>query len=252
MRLGGQRDKRARRELSLWCRELAMLLQNGTDPATALSILERQDFSPALRQMTAEMIRQAADGAPVDALFLGRTDLFPPVLAFAVKSAGDDPERLSAVLRDLADCLWCAADLGMALYAPPGELVGEAAVLSSEQAPVVRMVDSILRQALRIGASEVEIRATDDQQLAQIAYNLSGKWEAMAELPIEMLGPLCRRICILASINWWSREPALGSMTIHHGGGQTDASVRFMPGDQERDLQVYVGFAEAPDEAEPS
>ncbi len=251
MRLGGGQDRRRRRELALWCREFALLLRNDTDFVTSLSILEHQDFSPAIRRMTAEMLRQAERDLPVEALFAGHEDVFPPVFFFALRSA-QKPQRAAETLRDLADCLAEAAELDMTLTAPPGEPRTDEAGPLPEQAPIVRMVDSILRQALKVGATEVDIRPAEDKGLTRITYNINGRWEPMVELPIEMLGPICRRLCIMGKVNWWFREPALGTLTIEHGGEQVHGSVRYVPGAGDDDQQVGIAFADAPEEAEPS
>jgi type II secretory ATPase GspE/PulE/Tfp pilus assembly ATPase PilB-like protein len=251
MRLGGGHDRRRRHELALWCRELALLLRNGTDLVTSLSILEHQDFSPAVRRMTTEMLQQAEREVPVETLFAGRDDTFPPVVVFALRLA-QGPQGAAETLRDLADCLAEAADLGMTLNAPAGESRADDAGPLPEQAPIVRMVDSILRQALKVGATEVDIRPAADKELTCITYNINGRWEPMVELPVEMLGPICRRLCIMGKVNWWFREPALGTLTIDHGGEQVHGSVRYVPGAGEDDQQVCIAFADAPAEAEPS
>ena len=36
----------------------------------------------------------------------------------------------------------------------------------------------------------------------------------IVKLPLDVLGPICRRVCIMAQINWWSKEPALGTLTV--------------------------------------
>jgi len=251
MRLGSGHDRRRRRELALWCRELALLLRNGTDLVTSLAILEHQDFSPPVRRMTTEMLQQAEREVAVQALFAGRDEVFPPVVVFALRSA-QGPQGAAETLSDLADCLAEAADLGMTLNAPAGETRTDEAGPLPEQAPIVRMVDSILRQALKVGATEVDIRPAEDKDLTCITYNINGRWEPMVELPIEMLGPICRRLCIMGKVNWWFREPALGTLTIEHGGERVHGSVRYVPGAGEDDQQVCLAFADAPDEAEPS
>jgi type II secretory ATPase GspE/PulE/Tfp pilus assembly ATPase PilB-like protein len=252
MRLGGRNEKRRRRELALWCRQLALLLANGTDLVTALSVLERQDFDASVRRMTTEMIEQAGRDVPLADLFASRAEVFPPVFLFGLRSA-QAQGRTAETLADLAECLWQAAELGMTLTLPARERPGEADTLPTpDQTPVVRMVDSILRQALKIGASEVDIRRADDGRLARIAYNINGKWEPMTELPIDTLGPICRRICILAKISWWFREPALGTLSLEYGEHRVDASVRFVPGEAEDEQEVCVTFANMPEQAEPS
>jgi type II secretory ATPase GspE/PulE/Tfp pilus assembly ATPase PilB-like protein len=176
--------------------------------------------------------------APVDSLIACRADVFPPVAIFALR-AGQARYRIPETLVLLADCFAQAADLGMTLTTGE-EVAEEDAGTTLDQAPVVRIVDSILRQASKTGASEVSIKASDDEGHALVAFNVDGSWDTAAELPMDALGPICRRICVMAGINWHLKQPALGNIRVGERSGDPQGSVRFLPGEREAELQVHV------------
>jgi type II secretory ATPase GspE/PulE/Tfp pilus assembly ATPase PilB-like protein len=227
-------------ELSLWLRELGLMLRNGTDLAAALSMLERQDFSRELRTMTGEMIEEAAAEAGLDDLIFARSDAFPPVVVFALR-AGHAGQRLPETLLALADVLERAAELGMTLRPPP-ETPGDPAL--PEGAPVIRMVNSILRQAAKAGAAEVRIQASEAREHTVVECRVRGAWMELAELPLDLLGPICRRICVMAGINWVLRQPALGALRLGQREGDLEGAVRFMPGEEELGHRIGVTFAQ--------
>ncbi len=227
-------------ELSLWLRELGLMLRNGTDLAAALSVLEKQDFDRPIRAMTTEMIEEVSAEAGLEDVIAARADVFPPVVAFALRS-GRAGERLPETLLALADALDRAADLGMSLT-PPGEAAG--AVPAPEGAPVVRMVDSILRQAAKAKADEVRINASDARDCTLVECSVNGEWVELARLSLDLLGPLCRRICVMAGINWVLKQPALGTLRLGQREGDLQGAVRFLPGDEEPGHRVSVTFVD--------
>ncbi len=246
MPLGRRRRNRQLAELSLWCRELGLMLQNGTDLVAALSVLERQDFSEAVRSMTSEMIEQASADGSLEELIGVRAEMFPPVCIFAIQ-AGQASRRLPETLIGLADCLAQAAELGMALAPVPTDASDDAALVASAgQRPAVRVVNSILGQAIKAGVREVRVHASEDAEETCVSFEVNGAEQEIVRLPSDVLGPVCRRICVMAQINWWSKEPALGTLTVKHRGTDVVGSVRFIPGESEEDQQVYVSFTDLP------
>jgi len=233
-------------ELSLWCRELGLMLRNGTGLVAALSLLEGQDFGPPIRSMTAEMIEQADARLSVEELIAAHADVFPPVCIFALR-AGQPAERIPETLLALADCLAQGADLGMALVAESPTADDDGRLASTVgQAPVVRMVNRMLVDALTQGASQIGLSPSEGGDSFEISFEIDGSWEPIAEVPIDLFGSVSRRICVMAQINWWSKEPALGTLTVDHGGAEVVGSVRFIPGETEDDQQVYVTFRGPP------
>jgi len=240
MRIGGRHGRQRLRELSLWLRELGVMLRNGTDLVAALSVLEAQDFSKPLRTMTTEMIEQASGEAGIEDLVSCRAEVFPPVVVFALRS-GQAAQRIPETLLGLADALERAADLGMTLLAPAAPAD---APVGTDQAPVIRIVNSVLRQAAKVKASEVHLHASDDGRQTQVECRVRGEWQEMAELPLDLLGPMCRRICVMAGINWALKQPALGTLRIGQRDEDTRGTVQFVPGEHELEYQVRVTLGE--------
>jgi type II secretory ATPase GspE/PulE/Tfp pilus assembly ATPase PilB-like protein len=191
--------------------------------------------------MTGEMIERVSLGAALEDL-VGAQDGFPLVVRFALgsgRAGGRVPETLLA----LADALDQAAELGMAL--------SDAALVSStdaawvpDRAPVVRLVDKLLWDAAQQQAGEVRIRAAEGTHAVALEFRVGGEWRAVTDLPIDLLGPICRRLCVMAGINWALKQPALGTLRV--GDRETDVrgTVQFMPGESERDHEVRVTLAE--------
>jgi type II secretory ATPase GspE/PulE/Tfp pilus assembly ATPase PilB-like protein len=222
------------------------MLRNGTDLVAALSVLERQDFGAPVRAMTSELIEQASADISVEELIAARADVFPPVCIFALQ-AGEAARQIPETLLSLADCLAQAAELGLTLTAEPGDSSHDGVASSAvSRAPAVRVVDSMLGQAVKAGAHEVHVHASDDGTETWVAFEVDESEPEVVKLPIDVLGPICRRICVMAQINWWSKEPTLGTLTIRHRGADVVGSVRFIPGEREEHQQVYVTFRELP------
>lgn len=227
-------------ELSLWLRELGLMLRNGTDLAAALSVLEQQDFSRPIRAMTGEMIEAAAAEAGLDDLIAGRPDVFPAVVTFALR-AGHAGQRLPETLLGLADVLDQAAELGMSLV-PPADAAQAAP--DPQGAPVVRMVNSILREAAKAGASEVRVQASEAREHTLVEGWVGGDWLELGQLPPDLLGPICRRLCVMAGINWALRQPALGALRLGQREGDLRGAVRFLPGENDLEHRISVTLAQ--------
>jgi type II secretory ATPase GspE/PulE/Tfp pilus assembly ATPase PilB-like protein len=231
------------KELSLWCRELGLMLRNGTDLAAALSVLECQDFSRPLRAMTTEMIGQASRGAGAEDLIAMHAEVFPVVVRCALgsgRAGGRVPETLVA----LADALHQASELGMTLSAPADEPSADPGAVV-DQAPVVRLVNKMLWDAAEQKASEVHIHASESAEALALDFRMHGEWRTFAELPLDLLGPVCRRLCIMAGINWVLKQPSLGTLRVGEREDDVRGTVQFLPGDSEAEYEVRVTLASA-------
>lgn len=246
MPLSRRRRSRQLAELSLWCRELGLMLGNGTDLIAALSVVERQDFSDGIRSMTSEMIEQASADGTLEELIVAHAEMFPPVCIFALQT-GQASRQLPETLIAIADCLAQAAELGITLVAEPADASDSATLTASVgQRPAVRVVNSVLGQAIKAGVREVRVHASEGGEQTCVSFQIDDAEQEVLSLPIDVLGPICRRICVMAQINWWSKEPALGTLTVEYRGTDVVGSVRFIPGESEEDQQVYVSFTDLP------
>ena len=217
------------------------MLRNGTDLGAALSILECQEFEAPIRAMTSRMIEQASIGATAEEVIADEAEAFPPVVRFALlsgRAGGRTPETLVA----LADALAQAADLGMALGIVPPDSTSEAEA-GSGQAPLVRLVSKLLWDAGQQNATEIHVHASEQREMACVDLRIEGEWREVARLPVDLLGPICRRLCIMAGINWVLKQPALGTLRVGERDTDVRGAVQFLPGDSELDHEVRVTLA---------
>jgi len=230
-------------ELSLWLRELGLMLRNGTDLGAALSILERQDFDVSIRTMTTKMIEQTAIGATTEEVIADQGEAFPPIVRFAVlsgRAGGRTPETLVS----LADALAQAADLGMELgIVVPDAPEGPEPAFG--HAPVVRLVNKLLWDAGQQEASEIHVHASEGRDVTCVDLCIDGEWREVAQLPADLLGPICRRLCIMAGINWVLKQPALGTLRVGERDSDVRGAVQFLPGESEAEHEVRVTLGEA-------
>jgi type IV pilus assembly protein PilB len=83
----------------------------------------------------------------------------------------------------------------------------------AEEAPVVRLVNSILSQAVRESASDVHI--SPEKNYVQVRFRVDGKLHSVPAPPKSMLLPIVSRLKILASMDIaTSRIPQDGRFTI--------------------------------------
>jgi type II secretory ATPase GspE/PulE/Tfp pilus assembly ATPase PilB-like protein len=214
------------------------MLRNGTDLGAALSILECQDFDASIRAMTTKMIEQAAIGATTEEVIADQGGAFPPVVRFALlsgRAGGRTPETLVA----LADALAQAADLGMTLEIVVPNATDEAE-RASGQAPIVRLVNKILWDAGQQEASEIHVHASEGRNTTCVDLCIGGEWSELTQLPGDVLGPICRRLCIMAGINWVLKQPALGTLRVGERDTDVRGAVQFLPGESEAEYQVRV------------
>jgi len=226
------------KELSLWLRELGLMLRNGTDLGAALSILECQDFEASIRTMTSKMIEQAAIGATAEEVIADQAEAFPPVVRFALlsgRAGGRTPETLVA----LADALAQAADLGMDLGIVAPDVTAEMEG-GSGHAPLVRLVNKLLWDAAQQEATEIHIHTSEGRDTTCVDLCIGGEWSEVAQLPGDLLGPICRRLCIMAGINWVLKQPALGTLRVGERDTDVRGAVQFLPGESEAEHEVRV------------
>lgn len=217
------------------------MLRNGTDLWAALSVLERQDFGSDIRAMTTKMIEQVSVGAALEDI-IGNEDRFPLVVRFALTS-GRASGRIPETLIALADTLEQAANLGLTLssIAPESPIDFD---VSASYAPVVRLVNKILWDASRQQATAVHVRASESRRHTSIEFRVGDEWREAVDLPIDLLGPICRRLCIMAGINWALKRPALGTLRVGEREEDVRGTVQFVPGDSELDQEVRVALSQ--------
>jgi len=98
----------------------------------------------------------------------------------------------------------------------------------AEEAPVVRLVNSILSQAVRQGASDIHISPEKDH--VQVRFRVDGKLQEVPAPPKNMILPIVSRFKILASLDISvSRLPQDGRFTARIGNREINIRVSTMP-----------------------
>ena len=97
-----------------------------------------------------------------------------------------------------------------------------------KNAPVVKMIDRLFKNAIEMRASDIHIEPYE--KIVRIRYRIDGKLQVVNTLDIESLGPLVTRIKILASLNIAEKRiPQDGRIITRVGGKEVDLRVSILP-----------------------
>ena len=95
-------------------------------------------------------------------------------------------------------------------------------------APTVRLVDSIIKEAIPFRASDIHIEPFEKKVL--VRYRIDGDLSERAEFPIESYPAICARIKILSGINIAERRvPQDGRINMTINGTEYDLRVSTLP-----------------------
>ncbi len=109
-----------------------------------------------------------------------------------------------------------------------GELEVSSLQGMAEEAPVVRLVNSILSQAVREGASDVHLSPEKDR--VQVRFRVDGKLREVPSPPKAMFLPIVSRIKILANLDIANtRIPQDGRFSIKMAQKEINARVSTLP-----------------------
>ncbi|MQY80955.1 MAG: hypothetical protein GH158_01745 [Dehalococcoidia bacterium] len=92
------------------------------------------------------------------------------------------------------------------------------------QAPVVRAIDLLIKQAVRDRASDVHVEPQEDR--LRVRYRIDGILSEVMALPLSVHAPLLSRVKIMASLNIAERRrPQDGQITFDMGDREVDIRV---------------------------
>lgn len=182
-----------------------LVVSPGTSPAALFNVGVRVGRVVIARTASAELIAAAIDRAYGEASGLQNAD--------------------SVMIGGSADL---ASELGAAVEEAERDL------LSTEgKAPAVRLVDLLLFEALRRGASDVHVQPLRGRTL--VRYRLDGALHTVRDLPNPIAGSVVSRIKVMARLDVAEqRAPQDGRATVTIGGSATDRPGRRV------DLRVSV------------
>jgi len=94
--------------------------------------------------------------------------------------------------------------------------------------PAVRLVDSIIKEAIPYRASDIHIEPFEKN--VRVRYRIDGDLQQRAEFPIEAYSAICARLKILAGLNIAERRvPQDGRINMVIGGKEFDFRVSTLP-----------------------
>ncbi|MBP5313518.1 MAG: type II/IV secretion system protein, partial [Eggerthellaceae bacterium] len=94
--------------------------------------------------------------------------------------------------------------------------------------PAVRLVDSIIREAIPYRASDIHIEPSD--RMVRVRYRIDGDLQVRAQFPIEAYSAICARLKIMSGINIAEKRiPQDGRINMTVGGRDYDFRVSTLP-----------------------
>ena len=132
-----------------------------------------------------------------------------------------------------AQALPAATGRGMAasLPAAPSDVSQGLSNLNAAQAddePIVRLVDSILTEAVRMRSSDVHVESSADRM--KVRYRIDGVLHDVNSPPKALQGPIISRIKIMANMNIAEKRlPQDGRLQVEADGRPMDVRVSILP-----------------------
>ncbi|HRK02660.1 MAG TPA: type IV-A pilus assembly ATPase PilB [Oligoflexia bacterium] len=104
----------------------------------------------------------------------------------------------------------------------------DAGAMTDKDAPVVSLVNNILVEAMRKGASDIHIESYEHR--SRVRLRIDGVLQEVIQIPPEMKRPLMARVKIMSKLDISeSRMPQDGRIKIKVGTGEIDFRVSTMP-----------------------
>jgi len=153
------------------------------------------------------------------------------------------PDSLRAQLGcDVEVCVARADQIARALHRIYGRKESPAAPRMSageEEAPVIKLVDRILDEGVRLSASDIHVEPMATRM--RVRYRVDGALIERVEAPKELIGAVVSRLKIMADINIAEkRVPQDGRMQILRDGKSLDLRVSTVPSVHGEDVVLRI------------
>jgi len=169
-----------------------VLLVAMADPSNVLALDD-------LKLMTGNEIRPAVASAEDIAVLIGRMNRLDDAVASAIEE--DDPEDLAAV-SDIRE--------------------------SADDAPVIKLVNSIIAQAVEDGASDIHFEPEGRDM--RVRFRIDGVLSESASIPRRMVAGVISRMKIMGDLDIAERRlPQDGRLTLHVEGHAVDIRIVTVP-----------------------
>ena len=172
----------------------------------------RQGFHPSA---LTEVWRVTGRNWPLEVL---PAEAFSGELARAYEQGARDAMKMVASLGDTLDLS------SLAHWEPPTEDLLEQA----DDAPIIRLINALLAEAIRLNASDIHIETYDAR--LQVRFRIDGLLRSVVEPRRELAPLLISRIKVMARLDIAEKRlPQDGRMTVRLGGREVDVRVSTMP-----------------------
>ena len=162
--------------------------------------------------------------AVADALAMEATADAARLLRLPVRPHLCEPERLRAALADAYDRLDEATPVEESL----ADLDAADLRDRANQAPVVRLVARILREAVTLRASDIHLEPSEDALV--VRYRVDGELRIAARHPVRLAAPVVSRVKIMADLDIAERRlPLDGRIRLRQDGRDVDLRVATSP-----------------------
>ena len=99
---------------------------------------------------------------------------------------------------------------------------------NAEEPPIISLVDTLIHQAIKAGASDIHVEPMDD--LLRVRYRIDGVLREVATFPKRMNAPILSRIKIMSELNIAERRmPQDGRINMNASGHGVDIRVSTLP-----------------------
>jgi len=162
----------------------------------------------------------SASLAPADAAGNGGTKGGMNPMKGAVPGPGGSSDLMSQIRQDIAS------------YGATGEAAldedEESAIAMAEEAPIIRVANTIIQQAIKEGASDIHIEP--DRRGLRIRYRVDGVLHETMTMPKYIQPPLISRFKIMAEMNIAERRvPQDGRIPVRYENKDYDLRVSCLP-----------------------
>ncbi len=209
-------------------RAFGRLLTSGVNIMEMLEILSEEAATSRLREAMQGVRRAIIDGYPMARAMKEFPDLFAERVIDAV-SWGEKKGKLESAVTQIADGLE-AGDLSSLPAERARASAGEPQdIEKAEDAhPVIKLVNSILLEAIKAGASDIHIEPYEDR--SRVRYRIDGACADKVCPPRRMHNAVVSRIKIMSDMDIAERrKPQDGKFRLKMGGRMIEFRVNILP-----------------------
>ncbi|HET6507705.1 MAG TPA: ATPase, T2SS/T4P/T4SS family [Baekduia sp.] len=191
------------------------------------SFVRRYDAIPVGQDGDGQLLLAMAD--PANMLAIDDVTMITGMAVRPVVAAYDDIHRLSVKLGndlpDLSDEGGDAGDGEMDLTAPANEVTDLGA---DDQAPIIKLVNSVLKRAIRRGASDIHFDPSSEDM--HVVYRVDGMLDQAVQIPRRMSVGVVSRLKVMASLDIAERRtPQDGRVSLLIDGHEIDLRIVTLP-----------------------